>query len=272
MSRQRWGTFSVFDHLQSNPFVADVLLYDRLVIPYPPDATERERWKKNKRKVDRLDACLEELGGRAYKVLWDTAKKEAFKMEVESARATFQRISELKYVVESGGMTPQVLVDEIQMQAAGWGERRPFVMTAYPSTSRFMSDAGLKVKALGPGQFNVIFSHRFLVPQCGPKDEMKLLRDVVKLSSSEEFQGHRADFYHWQEEVVEKEDLTIREAISEMENLLRKLEKLTKRVTLKHYAKWAFTILGIGVGMASGEPITTVSAGKAGLEIAKAAV
>jgi hypothetical protein len=37
---ETWGTFSVTDHLGRRAFVADVILYDRLVIPVP-DAEER---------------------------------------------------------------------------------------------------------------------------------------------------------------------------------------------------------------------------------------
>jgi len=33
--RERWGTFSVRDHVGDAPFVSEVLLYDRLVIPVP---------------------------------------------------------------------------------------------------------------------------------------------------------------------------------------------------------------------------------------------
>jgi hypothetical protein len=40
MKLQQWGTFSVKDHLKSRAFVAEVLLFDRLVIPRP--ASERE--------------------------------------------------------------------------------------------------------------------------------------------------------------------------------------------------------------------------------------
>ena len=36
MPIERWATFAVNDHLQVKPFVADVLLYDKLVVPYPP--------------------------------------------------------------------------------------------------------------------------------------------------------------------------------------------------------------------------------------------
>ena len=63
-------------HLLPNPFFADVLLYDRLVLPYPSDAGERSRW--NKWNPYHLDACLEMLGWRAYKVLWDKLQQVAW--------------------------------------------------------------------------------------------------------------------------------------------------------------------------------------------------
>src|SRR4051794_5790277 len=43
--RELWGTFSVRDHCEERPFVADVMLYDRLIVPVPSDSTEWERWQ-----------------------------------------------------------------------------------------------------------------------------------------------------------------------------------------------------------------------------------
>ncbi len=40
-----WGTFSVKDHRRGDAFAREALLFDRLVIPYPVDARERDRWK-----------------------------------------------------------------------------------------------------------------------------------------------------------------------------------------------------------------------------------
>ena len=45
-----WGTCSVRDHLARNAFVAEVLLFDRLVVPVPPagdETEEKERWRKD---------------------------------------------------------------------------------------------------------------------------------------------------------------------------------------------------------------------------------
>jgi hypothetical protein len=36
MKIQQWETFSVRDHLKARPFVAEVLLYDKLVFPRTP--------------------------------------------------------------------------------------------------------------------------------------------------------------------------------------------------------------------------------------------
>jgi hypothetical protein len=36
MARQIWGCYAVADHKKPKAFVADVLLYERLVVPVPP--------------------------------------------------------------------------------------------------------------------------------------------------------------------------------------------------------------------------------------------
>jgi hypothetical protein len=61
MTIELWGTFSVRDHLVNRAFVADVLLYDQLVIPtLPKDEPESEwptRWNLAKQR-----ALLGDLG------------------------------------------------------------------------------------------------------------------------------------------------------------------------------------------------------------------
>src|SRR5262245_22566113 len=95
--RERWGTFSVRDHLSENAFVSDVLLFDRLIIPVP-DASTAEFWQKYD--PERQEACLRVLGvktdkknGLALTVPWDASKRERFKnrMSTAAALATQQR-------------------------------------------------------------------------------------------------------------------------------------------------------------------------------------
>jgi NADPH:quinone reductase-like Zn-dependent oxidoreductase len=48
VTRPVWGTFSVRDHLRPEAFLREVLVFDRLVIPYPdPEVPgEWERWRR----------------------------------------------------------------------------------------------------------------------------------------------------------------------------------------------------------------------------------
>ena len=72
MARQLWGTYSVADHCTAFPFVADMVLYDRLIVPVPPDGDEDEwnRWAGKKWNPGRQRTLLAELGDYVRRVPW----------------------------------------------------------------------------------------------------------------------------------------------------------------------------------------------------------
>ncbi|MGA2167152.1 MAG: hypothetical protein ABSG62_03000 [Terracidiphilus sp.] len=85
MKLQQWGTFSVRDHLKPRAFVADVLLFDKLVIPRPaaaselcgegqadPNGDQRDRWIQQGWDPDRQRELLDVLGefNRAVELPW----------------------------------------------------------------------------------------------------------------------------------------------------------------------------------------------------------
>lgn len=78
MSREVWGTFAVNDHCVPRAFVADVMLYDRLVIPVPPDdPTKDDKALWAKWDVKRQAELLAVLGDRARPVKWDQQRRQA---------------------------------------------------------------------------------------------------------------------------------------------------------------------------------------------------
>jgi hypothetical protein len=91
MSRQLWGCYAVNDHLQKNAFVADVLLFERLVIPVPPqdDPEALQPWKENWRADEQQD-LLDILGGIAYQVPWSSVLRDRFQDEWSASRATVE--------------------------------------------------------------------------------------------------------------------------------------------------------------------------------------
>jgi hypothetical protein len=75
MKVEHWGTFSVKDHLKSRPFLAEVLLFDKLVVPRPPTEAElcaeggpppgkdpAARWRVNKWYPELQRVLLDVLG------------------------------------------------------------------------------------------------------------------------------------------------------------------------------------------------------------------
>ena len=92
MGKQVWGTFSVKDHCDPSAFVAEVMLYDRLVIPIPPDAGERARWESERWNPARLDTILEILGDRAYPVTWDASRQTSWRNRYEAGKSVAARI------------------------------------------------------------------------------------------------------------------------------------------------------------------------------------
>ena len=83
-----WGTFSVRDHLRERPFLAEVLLYDRLVIPIPPteEHVEWERWEQNNWNPQRLKELLPVLGEIAYPVEWTSKWRRTWAGAFEERR------------------------------------------------------------------------------------------------------------------------------------------------------------------------------------------
>src|SRR4051794_35765125 len=71
-----WATFSVADHKRKRPFVADVLLYDRLVVPIAAGEDERDRWRRLHRDPDRQERLLDIMGDLALRVPWSLQRHQ----------------------------------------------------------------------------------------------------------------------------------------------------------------------------------------------------
>ncbi len=92
-----WGTFSVKDHLRDRAFVAEVLLYDRLVIPRPPTADEEKpksdeqsqwtRWGASGWKPGRLEKLLDILRKHelAIEIPWGEQARQDWKKLYDGA-------------------------------------------------------------------------------------------------------------------------------------------------------------------------------------------
>jgi hypothetical protein len=95
--RELWGTFSVRDHLDERPFVADLMLYDRLIVPVPSDKEERARWQqpelgwnpaRQKRVLDVIERVEEKSGQTIVgRIPWNDERRRTFADTLTKARA-----------------------------------------------------------------------------------------------------------------------------------------------------------------------------------------
>ena len=134
MKQELWGTFSVKDHKGKRPFVAEVLLYDRLMIPRPPTADEEKpepggkdqetEWRDNKWEPDRLRDLLDILGEEdlAIELPWG-----------EQARKQWQNLYDGDDQTKIGDNRSSLLnatEQEIEMAKMSAPKDAPFIATA----------------------------------------------------------------------------------------------------------------------------------------------
>ncbi|MDJ0631397.1 MAG: hypothetical protein QNJ44_24305 [Rhodobacter sp.] len=260
--REYWATYSVKDHLEERAFVADVMLYDRIVVPHPPDDKERARWAGNGWDPDRLDNLLEIIGpDRSRKIPWDDNHKQEWQDRMAAAdhlnRDAFQATRDIltsdlpPYVT---GVQADLAFSDAEALAAGTGLR--------PHSES---------KDGGTASLATVLGKRFLAPAAKSyPDQEGALRSALALSADSEFKKKRKAYYRWQREFLEEcarldtvwdqrdRDLVIAKAAEEMHDLIADEERALRRQKIKLGALFTLTVTGSGLALVGGGPITPV--------------
>jgi len=105
MAEQLWGTYSVADHCEPYAFIADLILYDRLLVPVPPsdDSHEWDRWATNEWRPERQKLLLKELGDYVKPIGWTKelrARWEAMEDVAEEADTAAFAGDDLEWTAE----------------------------------------------------------------------------------------------------------------------------------------------------------------------------
>lgn len=252
--RERWGTFSVKDHKADAPFVSDVLLYDRLVIPVPAGAEGEAYWNSQKWEPQGLQDCLDILGvrtdktdGLAFAVPWDKSKRERFKsqMSTAAALASQERAPDRLYYMDPFEQTASLLRDEF-LPALPKGVSKAWTVAAYNSLDLLEGDLSRRTSDRG-ARLAMSLRHHFFTPTgSDPKHEM--LKRAVDLSNQDKFRSRRAKFYEWQEEIIE-ERISDEKAIEELDQRLAQYNETIKGAFRDTAVKFAFTVIPIILGV-----------------------
>ncbi len=202
MSSERWGAFSVVDHIDAAALAADVLLYDRLVLPVPPDKAEEERWRSHNWQPDLQKQRIDLLGDIANPVQWDDDRRQMYEREMNRLRAEGATVNGYQ-------LTAAVLASE---------PRDVDIVAAYHSSDAFHADYPEEKDPDIKAYVAHLLGQRFAVPKGDPETALKKAVTVAKLP---EFKEHRVALYAWQREIIDK-GVPPKEAVRRMGELLAK--------------------------------------------------
>lgn len=226
--REIWGTFAVDDHLRRRPFLAEVILFDRLVIPTPPawTADALREWPASWN-PKLLKDLIEVLGDHAIAMPWDQAKRERWQgaysqykeQRIKGRQADAVGTSwDVQIIRSSAQDTPakyltraviSSIVEEADNELVNKIRRLPLLLStqietvvAYGSYHAFQEDAywsnnpaDKETEAEKGSGDALLLSWDFFVPEDPDLSDIEILAKVVrKLEVDQEFNEHRRAF------------------------------------------------------------------------------
>ena len=205
-----WGTFSVHAHLKPEAFLREVLVFDRLVIPYPdPDTPgERYRWQHpdpNDPSVTWnpgwLDQILGVLGTEAepgyqgaqlaQRSMWNSFTWELIKSNAEIAElASGNPYYATALGIRAGIAKPDEIPNVVEAVAAYRSEN------AWRSETQLAPTPDADPERMPVMEALIQIPRPLMLPPAGG-DELDKLRAAVDLSLSEGYRDARHAYFTW---------------------------------------------------------------------------
>lgn len=267
MARETWAVYSVKDHMRQYAFVADVLLYDRLLLP-TPSSDDLDRWAANWDPA-RQNALAKALGDRCRTVEWDEKRRTGWESAYAVARTAAQETD-----ADAFKYTRRQLMKDLPTDVTGID-----AVAAYTSLADLRDDVGLTRMGLpevSPGLVSAAFAAEFVVPAeivtapRGLDQELEVLGNAVKISSTKSYQRNRRSYWRMMKEfssgVVTERDALI-DAVEEMRDLVDEQNELVRECQVDTAVRIGFLATTVTLGFISGPALPVVAAGSALLAV-----
>jgi hypothetical protein len=274
-----WGTYSVRDHTYEHPFVADVVLYDKLVVPVPPPPenpeheTEWRRWEKAGWNPSLQQKLLAVLGERVITIPWDAEVRALYGQKREEERAAQGlSLSLSNPFAATGDVVLYRLVQTGQLHADAAAIN---AVATYRRLVDLENAIGLRevteATRLPAGQAVAIVGRELLVPDSNHyKSDGDLLKAALELSAKTDI-SLRQDYWDWQQRFFSQQETdyrAIQNSVKDMADLLIQEQKNLRRERGRLTSIFVLTIGGIGLTLA-GNPIGPFALGGAFVEVGK---
>lgn len=266
-----WGTFSVADHLRPRPFVADVLVYNRLLIPVPTD-DDIDRWDQlgwqPHRQRTILDILRDSDQDRVEEIRWDAELREEFTLRNAHVRAGLaaeaaREVADIQCRrfadpdAPPQGITRKVLADRRSEQrdhsiVRGVPLSPVDIVAAYESLDEFSTDTGAVETAevhASPDDLLGGFVWPFAVPEESERSDLDLLKRAVEYVHQPQVEGYRQAFHRWRGRVV-RQGKSPREAAIELQEAIDSYENWVNDNRRRVVARSACFVVAVGLGVA----------------------
>lgn len=244
---ERWGTFSVKDHNDIDKLIEDVLLFDRLVFPVPPDDTEdtRSLWRPWNPELQEMR--LATLGNRAIRVPWDEFRRAQFAERMSAVQAI---ADDAETVIPSSAayqMTRRILAQDDSLTLPP-GVTRATSVAAYHSANALRKNFLFDEDRTERETLAVSMRYRLSQPAFDSEPETSLAR-AVALSNDSVFQESRRALYTWEKDLLEDKTPPDR-AIEELDQLIIQYNTCVRDAGDRVTYNLVFTIAGISIALA----------------------
>jgi hypothetical protein len=259
MQLDTWGAFSVTDHLGPRAFVADVLLYDKLVIPVP-EGKERERWMQLGRQPEVLDrklTILEEPVRRARRnresLVERFAWTEEFRNYIDSAFPEARAMARKATTDRAWADSIDRGILAARMRSGDYST--PEIVPAYTSYSAMESDLmPVTIPADQVARPNDrlagVIGWEFLVPDDPTQDDDSLLAEAVQLAQNKRFRDARGEFHSFRRSAT-SQGASPEQFRRRLESLILRYKEETARATRRTITLNAFAFMAASLSLAA---------------------
>jgi hypothetical protein len=248
LTKEVWGTFSVQDHVRPGAFVAEVLVYDRLLVPVVPTEAdglsaeeakkEWKRWEDAKWDPALQVKVLEALGDRVEKIPW-TAERQA---EWKTAMST-----QIKQARRDGYFMSGSVLQRFAPSLA----RAVVAVSAHRSLKALEEQENVRRRRphepIEAGSLLAVLGYELLLPSELDATDLGLLKSAAQVGSDETYRRKRAALHQWQERFVrggKTDAYSIHQAVEGMKALASDLRSATAARNKWKALKWVFAFLG----------------------------
>lgn len=296
-SAKVWGTFSPADHLRRRAFVADVLIYDKLVVPVPDaqgDAELLQKWERrwySERQAELLDVIdSAKIPGLVHRVpwtaehdfRWKTTPAGRERMRLDLAGVTSQDVNLIQTAEADPNSRGQLaerlyLIDVVDPKrdrelrgAVPTGDVT--VVAAYGSYRQFRRDVPIETGGDATSDRTLLsaFAWPLLVPSNSRRSDADLLKEAVDLASRPETRSYRRAFHQWRMELPA--GTMPAEARKQLEDIIKSYAAAVRRTKIHTRIRQAVLVVvasaGAGVGALTQDllPVLISGGGSAGIE------